>query len=363
MEDLLSSITPTEDAPTTLSDQAPPDPPTGLKSVLDVIPAHCYQRSALRGTGLVVRDLAVYGLALWALSSTNNVLLLVPLWLVAGLAVAGLFVLGHDAAHGALFDSTRANALIARLTMLPSLHATEVWIYGHNRVHHGHTLKQGLDFVWHPLTPDQYRDLGPVARMVHRLEWGPVGAGAYYVHNIWWNKMIRFSPPRRWRHSMRRDQALVAAVALGSLTAILVITGLDGLWLWTKLVVIPFLVFCQIIGWVVYVHHIAPEIQWWPRHEWNRFRGQVEGTTVLWGPPGWDLFFHSIMVHLPHHVDMRIPCYRLKEAALAIAAAFPGDVDQRPIRLRDYRRSVRECKIYDFDAGSWIAYPTTHRSR
>ena len=36
-----------------------------------------------------------------------------------------------------------------------------------------------------------------------------------------------------------------------------------GIWLWVKLVVIPFVLFCQTIGWVVYVHHIAPEIRWW----------------------------------------------------------------------------------------------------
>ncbi len=104
-----------------------------------------------------------------------------PLWLLAGISVAGLFVIGHDAAHDALFDSKRLNGVIARLSMLPSLHAVEVWVFGHNRVHHGHTLKQGLDFVWHPLTVEQYEQLGRLAKLRHKLEWGPFGAGAYYL--------------------------------------------------------------------------------------------------------------------------------------------------------------------------------------
>ena len=86
---------------------------------------------------------------------TDNRLLLVPLWLFAGLMVSGLFVLGHDAAHGALFDSSRLNAYVAPLSMLPSLHAVEVWIFGHNSVHHGHTLRKQIDFVWQPLTVAQ----------------------------------------------------------------------------------------------------------------------------------------------------------------------------------------------------------------
>lgn len=333
-------------------------PPTGLKPVLEAIPPHCYERSTGRGLGLVARDLAVYGVAVWGLVATNDPLLLVPLWLLAAAAVAGLFVLGHDAAHGALFESKRLNALVARLAMLPSLHATEVWIFGHNRVHHGHTLRQGMDFVWHPLTVDEYRQLGRLGRFRHRVEWGPFGSGAYYLHEVWWNKMVRFRKPERWARAMRRDQVLVGAFAGAAGGAAVVLDGPAGAWLWVKVIVVPFVLFCQAIGWVVYVHHIAPEIRWWPRREWNRFRGQVQGTTILWGPPGWDLFFHWIMVHLPHHVDMQIPCYRLPEAARAIAAAFPDAVDERAIRIRDYLRSVRCCKLHDFETGTWSRYPT-----
>jgi omega-6 fatty acid desaturase (delta-12 desaturase) len=332
--------------------------PTTLKPVIDVIPERCYQRSTVRGLGLLVRDLAVYGLAVTGLLLTDRWYLLLPLWVLAGVAVSGLFVLGHDAAHGALFDSGRLNAVVGRVTMLPSLHAVEVWVFGHNRVHHGHTLRQGMDFVWHPTSPDEYAAMGRFARLVHRLEWGPFGAGAYYAHRVWVDKMLRFTPPDRWRRAMRRDQAIVAVFALGTLAGLVAAQGIgSGLWTWTKVVVVPFLLFCQVIGWVVYVHHIDPETRWWPRREWNKFRGQVEGTTVLWGPPGWDLFFHWIMVHLPHHVDMRIPCYRLPAAARAIQQAYPDEVIERPIRVRDYLRSVRSCKLHDFETGTWHRYP------
>ncbi len=331
--------------------------PTGLKPVLDVIPKHCYQRSTLRGLGLFGRDLLLYGLAVWGLLSTNNPLLVVPLWIVAGMAVASLFVIGHDAAHDALFDSKRLNWAIARVSMLPSMHATSIWEFGHNRVHHGHTLRQGMDFVWHPLTVDDYQNLGRLGRLRHRLEWGPLGSGAYYLREVWWNKMVRFEPPDRWKQAMRRDQMLVASFASLTFLATLLLNGTGGIWVWAKVVLIPFLLFTHTIGWVVYVHHIAPDIRWWPRKEWNRFKGQVEGTTILWGPPGWDFFFHWIMVHIPHHVDARIPCYRLPEAARAIAQEFPDRVDERPLRIKDYLEATRVCKLHDFTTGQWHPYP------
>lgn len=306
----------------------------------------------------MARDLLIYLLAAAGLAVTNNPLVLVPLWLLAGLAVSGLFVLGHDAAHGSLFDSARANAVVARLTMLPSLHAAEVWVFGHNRVHHGHTLRQGMDFVWHPLTAEEYLALPAWQKLRHRAEWGPLGSGLYYLREIWWNKMVRFTPPDRWRSVMRRDQAIVAGYALATLALAVIASGAGGLWLWTKLVVIPFLLFSHVIGWVVYVHHIHPEIRWWPRRSWNRFRGQVEGTTIMWARAPVEFFFHWIMVHIPHHVDMRIPCYRLPEAARAIAAAFPDEVDERPLSIRDYVAATRACKVHDFDTGVWSGYPS-----
>ncbi len=330
--------------------------PTGLKPVLEVIPEHCYQRSTARGLGLVARDLTLYGLTIWGLTTTDNIWALVPLWLLAAVGVSGLFVLGHDAAHKALFDAPRLNALVARVTMLPSLHATQVWVFGHNRVHHGHTVRHEVDFVWQPLTVEEYGELSLFGRLLHHLEWGPLGPGVYYLHRVWWQKMIRFPKPARWRRAMRRDQLLVDGFVVAVLAVALATSGVGGIWLWAKVVLIPFLLFCHVIGWVVYVHHIAPDIRWWPRQDWNRFRGQIEGTTVLWGPPGWDLFFHWIMVHVPHHVDMAIPCYRLPEAARAIAHAFPDDVVERPIRLSHYLRSTRACKVYDFEAGTWLRY-------
>ena len=66
---------------------------------------------------------------------------------------------------------------------------------------------------------------------------------------------------------------------------------------------------------------------------------------------GLDFFFHWIMVHIPHHVDMRIPMYNLELAADAIKAEFPDTVHDEPLRFRDFVANTRQCKLYDFDAG------------
>ena len=122
------------------------------------------------------------------------------------------------------------------------------------------------------------------------------------------------------------------------------------------MLVIPFLAFCYVIGSIVHVHHIAPSIRWWSRREWTKFKGQMEGTTILRVVPGLNFFFHWIMIHIPHHVDVRIPMYNLGIAADAIKAEFPDVVHDEKLRYRDFVANTRACKLYDFEGGRWLTY-------
>jgi omega-6 fatty acid desaturase (delta-12 desaturase) len=304
----------------------------------------------------------LYVLPIVGLALTDRWWALVPLWLLAGLAVSGLFVLGHDASHRALFESARVNRVVAQVCMAPSAHVESAWDLGHNRIHHGYTTRQGFDFVWHPVTVEQYRELGRLARARHRLEWSWLGAGAYFLREVWWNKMWRFSAPGKRHDAIVRDKrtlgsVLVVAVAVAAALGALTGGWLSAIWMPVKLVVVPFLIFVQIIGWTVYVHHIDPDIRWLTRRDWTQFKGQMEATTVLRAP--WlvnALWFHNIFVHVPHHVDTRIRFDRLPRAAAAIDAAFPGTVRSSSLSLRSYLRATKTCKLYDFEAGRWLPY-------
>ncbi len=68
--------------------------------------------------------------------------------------------------------------------MVPSAHVEAAWNLGHNRIHHGYTTREGFDFVWHPITVDDYRAMGKLARLRHRLEWS-------------FARLRRLLPPRR----------------------------------------------------------------------------------------------------------------------------------------------------------------------
>ncbi len=339
-----------------------------LSSAIEVVPAECYENPTWKGLLYVGRDLAIYVAMLAALFWADAWWLVLPLWIFSAICLTGLFVLAHDAAHGALFKSKGLCYVVGQLLMLPELHVYEAWVVGHNRLHQGHTVRGGGDFVWHPLTREQYTALSPARRLQHRLEWSWIGGGLYYLREVWWDKMIRFTPPAKWASAINRDWWIVmaffvaATAGLGTVGYLHYGTFGGGVWMWLKLLIVPWLLFNYGIGTTVYLHHIAEDIPWYPRHEWTKFRGQVEGTTIFRIPRWLDFFLHHIFLHVPHHVDMRIPFYGLPAAAEAIKAKLGDAVRERSLSLSDYIRATRRCKLYDFERKAWSPYPTATRA-
>ena len=351
---------------TSLSDSAtiaPTKERTGsLKPVIDALPDEVYENPTWKGLGYFARDAVIYVGLLVALVFVSNIFAVFGLEVVMALVVSALFIIGHDAAHGALFKTKKLNSTIGRIAFLPSLHVWEGWILGHNRVHHAFTVRQGYDFVWHPVTPQEFAQMGWWRRGVHRFEWSWAGAGAYYIHQVWIKKMMVGQPPARWAKAIRRDRWIVVAFFVG-MTALFTMIGVAQghsvagiVWLDLRTVVLPFLGFSYVMGSFVHVHHVSPDIKWWKKSEWTKFKAQMEGTTVLRAPKGLNFFLHWIMVHVPHHVDMRVPMYKLEDAAEAIEEAFPGTVIDQPLRFRDFVANTRACKLYDFEAGQWMTY-------
>ena len=333
-----------------------------LADAIAVLPEDCYENPTWKGILWIARDLAIYAALVALLIQVDHPLLLLLLWPVAALAIAGLFVLGHDAAHQSLFKSSRLNYVLGQMAMLPSLHLYEAWVFGHNRIHHGHTTRASMDYVWHPLTPREYAALPARKRLTHRLMWSWLGGGIYYLRDIWWRSMIRFTPPEKIRSKVRRDYIVVGSYTAAASLAVLALgfnsggTLASALWMWVKVFAVPFLLWNYMIGISVYVHHIATDIPWRRRRDWTKFTGQVEGTTVLHVPRFINFFMHNIFLHVPHHVDMRIPFYGLPRAVDALRVHFKDALRDRDYHLVDYIRTTRNCKLFDLDAGVWRNY-------
>ena len=91
---------------------------------------------------------ACYFDAWWA-----KALMVVP----ASIAIARLFVIGHDACHGSYTKYDWLNKIVGRIAFLPSLTPFSLWDVGHNVAHHGFTNLKGRDQVWVPMSAEEWK--------------------------------------------------------------------------------------------------------------------------------------------------------------------------------------------------------------
>ncbi len=337
--------------------------PESLRELINEIPASCYEVDLKQVWPAIARAVIAYVLSSALLLTTDSTLFLIPLWLVAGFSVTSLFILGHDAAHGTLFKNRKLSKIAAQFFMLPSFHPVADWILGHNQTHHAHTSEQERDYVWRPLSPADFYNLGWFRRLLHRLEWSAFGAGIYYFNQIWVPTAFTLSFEKRCNiKRLIRDRIIVGFFIVGTLAICVLTATLSelspayGFWLWFKVIVVPWTIFTHIFGVGIYLHHTHPEVAWHRAETWNTVRGQLEGTINYSVPWFINLFIHNIFVHIPHHVDARIPFYRLPIAGEALKRRYPELFRQERLTLSGYLDIIRKCKLFDYDRAEWVSY-------
>lgn len=307
----------------------------------------------------VIRDILLFLLFSFLIIKNENVLVLIPLWILHAMSVLALFQLSHDAAHGALFKNRIFSWWVGQICMLPSLVPFHQWVYGHNRLHHGNTCRLKADLAWHPRTKERYLKMSLFDKCMHRIYWSVIGGGIYYLFKMWLQGLILHPAPG---FKAKRDIFFVVVFMLSSVLGSFCFAGTlseafdfkAGFWMFCRLQLIPFLIWNYVIGIIVYMHHISPDIQW-KREGWTRFYGQLECVTNYHIPKMINFFAHNILLHAPHHIDTRIPFYNLPDALEEISLLYKDSLKIRSSFFSDYLRSVNSCKLIS-SAGVWIRF-------
>ena len=283
-----------------------------------------------------------------------------------GLFSGNLFMFGHDACHGSYVRSPRLNRILGRIAFLPSYHSYSLWEYFHNRVHHPYTNLRTKDWVWVPLSKEEYDRLSPSARLMQRMYRSTPGLALYYFNEVWRVKMVL--PNRRLLKRIRRihwlDAWLVTGyvlLQLGVLVWVATVTHphryadpvdwLKGLF---YLYLLPFAIFNWLIGFVVYFNHTHPDIPWFAREEeWNFYRGTIHGTVGVRFPRWARWFSAEIMHHTAHHLRVGIPLANLGAAQRKLEGLLGDEAMVVDWNFRNHHKILSQCKLYDYEAHAW----------
>ncbi|MDH4310132.1 MAG: fatty acid desaturase [Gammaproteobacteria bacterium] len=310
---------------------------------------------------VLLLDIALFSAGTAVVLLPDGLLLKLLGTLVVTVAIVRLFLVGHDACHGSFFSSSRLNAICGRIAFLPSMTAYSLWEMGHNTAHHGFNNLKGRDQVWAPYSKAEFDALPGYRRALERVYRSGLGWGAYYLYEMWWKKLF-FASKKEVGSSRRKyklDSVLVTvfvAAWAGVVTYAAAATGQSVALLLTLAVIVPFLLWNGVIGFVVFLHHTNPGIAWFlNRQEWQRSRAYLTSTACVRFPWGMDRLLHNIMEHNAHHLNPGIPMFTLREAQQLLRDKFPDLCDYR-ITRRTYMDVVQRCKLYDFANHQWLDF-------
>ncbi len=278
------------------------------------------------------------------------------LTLVLALPTAGflvrVFIVFHDCAHGSLFPSRRANVWVGTVMGLLVFAPFVRWRHDH-AVHHatsGDLDRRGVGDI-QTLTVTEYHARPRSGRLAYRLARHPVlmfGLGPVIAMVVGPRIVARDARPRM------RNSVLATNAALLVLVGALV-------WLmgWEKFLLVwaPAAWLAGSVGiWLFYVQHQFEDAYWRCGEDWSYMEAALCGSSYLKLPRVLQFFTGSIGLHHVHHLNARIPNYKLQQAhdAAAIFTEVPT------LSLRDGIRAIR-LKLWDEEAGRLVTFAEAGR--
>lgn len=270
--------------------------------------------------------------------------------------VLRLFVIQHDCGHGSLFRGAAANDWVGRVIGVITLTPYGHWRETHG-VHHatsGNLDRRGLGAV-DMLTVEEYAALPPWRRGLYRAYRHPLvlfGVGPAYL----------FFLQQRLPIGLMRGGAGVWLGVMGANLGIAAFIA-GGIWLFGLApflgIYIPTLALAATAGvWLFYVQHQFERTSWVRQGQWNPHEAALHGSSHYDLPPVLRWFTANIGVHHVHHLNSRIPFYRLDE----VLRDFPQLRDIGRMTLAQSLRAA-PLALWDARANRLVSFKQARRAR
>jgi omega-6 fatty acid desaturase (delta-12 desaturase) len=258
-----------------------------------------------------------------------------------GLAIVRVFVLYHDFQHGAILRHSRPAQALMRLVGMILLTPASGWNRSHN-FHHTHNSKLSApDIGTYPLmTVDQYRNAGWAQRALYVAQRHSLTMCCGYLAVFLFGMCLRpfFANPRRhWD----------GGVSVIGHSALLLWLGCDEPDDLVLSALVPFSLASAIGAYLFYVQHNFPGVHLTPASDWRYTAAALASSSYLRMGPLMNWFTANIGYHHVHHLNARIPFYRLPDAMRAIPALQAPECSS--LAVADIRACLR-LKLWDPDS-------------
>jgi len=232
---------------------------------------------------------------------------------LAGLLAVRLFVIYHDQQHRAILPKSKLAEWCMRLYGMLVLCPSSIWRSSHD-YHHAHNSKLRSAYIgsYPIMTRDQFRNSSPGERRLYLLMRHPLTILFGYL-SVFLLGMVIFPLVRAPRKHYDCAMSLVLHIVL-----IVSLTTMFG-WLTALLaVVVPIFIGAAVGTYLFYAQHNFPDVIFKDKAGWTYEGAAMESSSFLKTNALMAWFTANIGYHHVHHLNHRIPFYRLPEVHHAI---------------------------------------------
>lgn len=266
--------------------------------------------------------------------------------ILAGLLIVRMFVIYHDHQHHTILHRSWLADIIMTGFGIYVLAPTSIWKRSHDH-HHKHNSKLfSADIGSYPIfTRKKFLSLRRGQQRAYLATRHPLTIAFGYLSMFLLGMCLKpfLSSPRK-----HVDSLLAIILHITATVLVIVLMGWQS---WLFFIFIPFFVACGIGAYLFYAQHNFPGVSFNTNEDWCYHEAALLSSSYIEMHPVMAWFTGNIGYHHIHHLNARIPFYRLPETMKAI----PGLQQPKTTSLRF--RDIYACfrlKVWDADSKEMV---------
>lgn len=275
-----------------------------------------------------------------------------PIWLkivlgiLTGFVAVRMFVIYHDYMHKTLLQKSQVARWLFTFFGLYILAAPSIWKRSHD-YHHKHNSKLYSSSIgsFPTVTKEKYLSFTNAERRRYMFIRHPLTIAFGYLFAFIWGmtvlSLVR-SPDKHW------DSAIALVLHFGIGVGIYLAFGPIAL---LTAFFLPAVVACAVGTYLFYAQHNFPGVTFQDKEGWTYTNAALSSSSFMKLNPVMAWFTANIGYHQIHHVNARIPFYRLPEVYDSIPEF---DQAKRTSLTPKAIHDCFKCKVWDPESGRMI---------
>ncbi|HVI46767.1 MAG TPA: fatty acid desaturase [Chitinophaga sp.] len=259
--------------------------------------------------------------------------------ILSGFLIIRMFVIYHDHQHHAILHNSWAATAIMTVFGIYVLAPVSIWKRSHDYHHKNNSKLFSAGIGSYPIaTRQKFEMMTPAERRTYLFTRHPATIAAGYLFMFLIGMCLRSFTCSPRKHM---DSLLALFIHIGGSIAVVYFLGWQS---WLLFIVIPFTIACGTGAYLFYAQHNFPGVTFSDNEDWCYHTAALESSSHMVMNPVMAWFTGNIGLHHIHHLNARIPFYRLPE----VMQHFPElqIAKTTSLSLRDIRACFR-LKMWD----------------